>query len=288
MILDTPAASADETETPDATETPVLQATDDTTTETPVVATDSTDGDDEDVKSDSDDGKLDVETVNKIVKGRVERARVKIREEVQNKANEEIEFWQSKAKEQKQIAPILNLPPEPKMSDYASNPTQYAEDLKTWSSIKSSNDAYFRNIVTTYQGRAIEFAKDKPDFDKSCQVFNSLTVTPALEQTVLESEYGPALSYYLSKNLKEFDRINKLSNNSIARELGKLELKLTGELVEVKPVVKTKVVPKPTTPISGGSAPASKNPATQVKTEAGRLAFLEERKAVHRKGNLSR
>lgn len=284
------AASTDDvTTSTDTTETTTLPATGDTTTTDQVVATDSTDSDDEgDVKPESDDGKISAVKVNEIVKRRVEKVRTRTREEAEAKAADEIEFWKGRAKEQKIESAIVHVPPKPELKDYASNPGQYEKDMGTWSELKSRSEQYTNNVMTAYNARVIEFMKDKPDYEKSVSFFKSVTISPALESSVLESDLGPALSYYLSKNFKEFDRINKLSPISIARELGKLELKLTGQLKEVAPVVNKQVVPKPTTPVTGNAPSTSTNPATLVKTDEGKLKFLEERKKAHRRGSIVR
>lgn len=277
------AASAEQS---DATETTTLPATGETVEEVQSTTTEPTEGDDEgEVKPDSDDGKVDASKVNEIVKKRVEKVRSKTREEVRKEAEEEIEFWRNRASGQKQESAIIQVPPKPRMADYASNPTQYERDLEKWSEIKSKADNYTNTVVNAYQARANEFAKDKTDFAKSVQFFNSVNVEPTLQSSIMESEHGPALSYYLSKNFKEFDRINKLSPISIVREVAKLELKLTGQLQEAKPVVKTTVVPKPTTPVTG-NAPQSGSMESLVKKDVNK--FIEERKKFHNRTALRR
>jgi hypothetical protein len=289
MIDGTIAASTDDTTTvtDDTTDGIALPATGEITGEDQPVTTDSTDGDDEDeVKSSDSDGKLDAVKVNEIVKRRVEKVRNKTREEVQKAADEEIEFWKEKAKGQKTNTVLITLPPKPKLMDYASNPPQYEKDLENWSKLKTDSETYTAGVHAQYGARAQEFAKDKPDYQKSVNFFNSVTVEPALMTSILESEQGPALSYYLSKNFKEFDRINKLSPVSVAREIGKLELKLTGKLKD-DPVVdnKTKVVPKPTAPVSG-KAPTSQSMESLRKNDVNK--FIAERKRLHREGAISR
>jgi len=281
MINEPNAASSDEQS--EVTEITTLTAIGDTTSTIQDVTTEGTDGDDEgDLKPESDDGKIDAVKVNEIVKRRVEKVRNKTREEVQAKADEEIEFWRNRASAQKkEDSALVVVPPKPKMIDYASNPTQYEKDLEAWAAIKSRADSYTTNIVSTYQQRANEFAKDKPDYGKSVKFFDSVEVTPALQSSIMESEHGPAMSYYLSKNFKEFDRINKLSPISVAREIAKLELKLTGQLKESnEPVTKKPVVPKPTTPVSG-TAPISQSMESLVKKDVNK--FIEERKKFHSK-----
>lgn len=280
MINEPNAASSDEQS--EVTETTTLTATGDTTSTIQDVTTEGTDGDDEgDLKPESDDGKIDAVKVNEIVKRRVEKVRNKTREEVQAKADEEIEFWRNRASAQrKEESAIVVVPPKPKMTDYASNPTQYEKDLEAWANIKSRADSYTQSIISTYQNRANEYAKDKPDYGKSVKFFDSVDVAPALQSSIMESEHGPAMSYYLSKNFKEFDRINKLSPISVAREIAKLELKLTGQLKEDGPVTKKTVVPKPTTPISG-TAPISQSMESLVKKDVNK--FIEERKKFHNK-----
>lgn len=280
------AASTDETEIEDTTDDNTLSATGETESDILDSTTDSqSDGDDEDVTSDSDDGKIDAVKVNEIVKRRVEKVRNKTREEAEAKAAEEIDFWKSKAKEQKVTSAIVNIPVKPVMADYGSNPTQYETDLEKWTQIKSQSEQYTRDIQNGYVARCQEFKKDNADFETSVKFFNSVTVAPAVMSSILESEQGPALAYYLSKNFKQFDRINGLSPISVAREIAKLELKLTGQLKEETPVVKTKVVPKPTKPVSG-TAPKSEALKDLVKNDVNK--FIAERKKFHARGQLGR
>lgn len=65
---------------------------------------------------------------------------------------------------------------------------------------------------------------------------------------ILESELGGELAYFLGKNEKEADRIEKLSPARQASEIGKLEAKLA-----LQPTKKASSAPAPINPVGGKS-----------------------------------
>lgn len=107
----------------------------------------------------------------------------------------------------------------------------------------------------------VETLREKyDDFDDIIEA--EVSVTPAMQQAVLESEIGPELAYYLGKHPEEAARIAALSPASTARELGKIEAKLTVETAapNKKPQPSTKA-PAPISPVSNRStATVGKSP----------------------------
>jgi hypothetical protein len=79
--------------------------------------------------------------------------------------------------------------------------------------------------------------------------------------------------YELASDLKEFKRINSLPPLAIAREIGKLELKLSKPSEEKQEIKKTTNAPKPLTPVGSKSAPVKKSPdeMSQKEYEAWRF-----------------
>ena len=103
----------------------------------------------------------------------------------------------------------------------------------------------FTKIHTRFVEGAGKFKEKAADYDQS--VGNPAFVqSPALFEAVLSSDIGPALAYHLSKNLAEVDRLNKLSPVLVAREIGRLEERLTPPT----PKVVTQA-PKPLKPVGG-------------------------------------
>lgn len=252
--------------------------------------TEGTDGeeDDADVSAeDSEDGRLEVERVNKIVKDRVEKVRRKTREEVLREKEAEIEFWQSRAKEQKVASDFATLPPKPELVNYASNPAQYEKDLEAWAAKKGQVDAYKTKVQTDYVQRCAEYKQVVPDFDKSIKFFNSVTVSPALEAAILESPNGPKLAYHLSKNFKEFDRISAIQNPlTLVYELAKMELELTGAVKTTAP--KQNPVPRPMKTVQGAK-PVAKTPTYEEMVKAkDKDGLLAARKKAHQRNDWTR
>jgi len=235
--------------------------------------------DDEPISGESD-GKIDATKVNEIVKGRVEKVRAKTRAEteakVRSEVEQELEFWMEKAANNKVDAGLWTLPPEPKLTD-SNSVDVFTKDHKAWTEQKVRMDMAKQQVQSEYNARAAKFATENPDFTKAVKFFNAVSVPAALDVSILESEHGPAIAYYLSKNLKEFNRISQLSPVSIAREVGKIELKVTGQVSEPKPAApKQPAAPKPTTTVTG-SAPAGS--ASDLLKQGNKQAYIDAEKA---------
>lgn len=92
---------------------------------------------------------------------------------------------------------------------------------------------------------AEDSARDKyEDFDEVA--YNPrLPISDAMAEAIQTSEVGPDLAYYLGKNPEEASRIAKLSPFIAAKELGKLEVKLSSA------PPKTSKAPAPHKPLAG-------------------------------------
>ena len=83
------------------------------------------------------------------------------------------------------------------------------------------------------------------DFDQVA--YNpQLRITDVMAETIKASDLGPDLAYWLGSNPKEADRISRLSPLLQAREIGKIEAKLSAE----PPQKKTTSAPEPIRPVS--------------------------------------
>ena len=67
-----------------------------------------------------------------------------------------------------------------------------------------------------------------------------------MAETIKASDLGPDLAYWLGSNPKEADRISRLSPLLQAREIGKIEAKITAEPVQKK----TSTAPDPIRPVT--------------------------------------
>jgi hypothetical protein len=94
--------------------------------------------------------------------------------------------------------------------------------------------------------REAQFAKDVEDYYEATRD-SSLPITQEIAEIVAESEDGPALAYYLAKNIDVTRRIAQLSPTAAARELGRIEARLGDERVKAKDA-KTSVSKAPPPP----------------------------------------
>lgn len=100
------------------------------------------------------------------------------------------------------------------------------------------------------------------EFDDFEEVAFSAPISEPVARIVAESEMGAKLAYYLGANPDEARRISALPVTSAARELGKLEVKLSAP----PPPKKTTAAPPPPPTVNGGSsaAPAVPDPNDTV------------------------
>ena len=104
-------------------------------------------------------------------------------------------------------------------------------------------------IIESYHEREEEARTKYDDFEQVA--YNAkLPITDAMAQTIQASDVGPDMAYYLGSNPKEADRISRLSPLQQAKELGKIEAKLSDN----PPVKKTSNAPAPIAPITARSS----------------------------------
>jgi hypothetical protein len=92
-----------------------------------------------------------------------------------------------------------------------------------------------------------------PDFDDVVQgaiADHNVQISRAMSEAITESEQGPDVVYYLAKHPDEARRISALSPLAAAREIGKIELKVTPEAEPDKTAeVKVSKAPPPVKPV---------------------------------------
>ena len=111
-------------------------------------------------------------------------------------------------------------------------------------------------IIESYHEREEEARTKYDDFEQVA--YNAkLPITDAMAQTIQASDVGPDMAYYLGSNPKEADRISRLSPLQQAKELGKIEAKLSDNPL----VKKTSSAPAPIAPVTARS---SGSPATDT------------------------
>ena len=145
-----------------------------------------------------------------------------------------------------ELPPADSLPPE-----------EYAELLaerKAAELIERREQARIQaELLEQYHEREEEARAKYDDFEQVA--YNpKLPITDVMAQTIQASDIGPEMAYYLGSNPKEAERISRLSPFLQAKEIGKIEAKLSDN----PPVKKTSNAPAPIAPVTArtSSSPA--------------------------------
>jgi hypothetical protein len=161
-------------------------------------------------------------------------------------AEREAAFWRDRAirQEQEQQARAAPPPPTPAQPDVEKTLADFGFDevahqkYEREQVVKVASEAAKRELraeqeraehqrqVTTYVTRAKDFTKDHPDFDESVR---PLRLPEAVAKTVVHSEQGPELAYYLAKNPAFEAALRQMPESSVAYELGSLAYRLKTE-----------------------------------------------------------
>lgn len=107
-----------------------------------------------------------------------------------------------------------------------------------------------RELVETYEDRQIEARKAIPDYDAVLKSAKNVAVAPHVEGLILESDKSALLAYHLAKRPEQVERLNALPPVFAAREIGRLEARLSLP----NPNRETKA-PPPVKPVRGAATP---------------------------------
>jgi hypothetical protein len=145
-----------------------------------------------------------------------------------------------------ELPPADSLPPE-----------EYAELLaerKAAELLEKREQARIQAELLEQFHEKEEEARAKYDDFEQVAYNPKLPITDVMAQTIQASEIGPEMAYYLGLNPKEAERISKLSPILQAKEIGKIEAKLSDN----PPVKKTSNAPAPIAPVTArtSSSPA--------------------------------
>ena len=106
-------------------------------------------------------------------------------------------------------------------------------------------------LLQDHYKREKEFSEKTDDYADVLEEANYLKdASIAIQDIILNSENGPALMYELAKNKSDYERINRLNPILAAKELGKLEAKLSLSSKESEPKKETKKITNAPAPIS--------------------------------------
>lgn len=187
--------------------------------------------------------------------------------------------------------PVAAAPKEVPPADQFESVEAYAEALaaKKAEELLAQREAQKRHseLLAAYQDREEEVRTKYDDFEQVAYNPN-LPITNVMAETIQASDIGPDLAYYLGANPKEADRISRLSPFLQAKEIGRLEVKLTTEpmtkQVSKAPEPISPVKPRVgTTPVFDTTDPRSiKSMSTSEWIEAERQRQMKKAEAKYR------
>lgn len=111
-----------------------------------------------------------------------------------------------------------------------------------------AQEARFVELVDAFQEAEAEARTKIPDYDEVMKRAADIKTEPHVDHLILESDKGPLLKHYLGQRPKVVENLNRMNPLQAAREIGRLEARLS------YPQPKTATsAPPPVTPVSGGA-----------------------------------
>lgn len=152
-------------------------------------------------------------------------------------------------------APVPVAPAEIPTADQFDSPTDYANFIRAEAEklVQQQEVHKYRQSIEDSYADHEEAAMDKYDDFEQVVKNPNLPISDAMAEVIKSSDVGPDVAYYLGTNIKEAARISKLSPLMQAKEIGKIEAKLSDN----PPVRKTTSAPAPISPVTARSTGAS-------------------------------
>lgn len=195
------------------------------------------------------------------------RRQIEKREQTISTLEQEKEYWRQEAlraqknpAEQSENAIAKpDLSKRPKADDFETNDA-YVEALTDWkletklaADRQRQRDDAIKNEAQTRIGKHNErvnaFKESHDDFEDVLENVAKIPMSLSVQETIIESDLGPEVMYELAKNPKEFARICALKPLAAAKEIGKIETRLSKPASEIPPEKKTTKAPAPVTPV---------------------------------------
>ena len=148
--------------------------------------------------------------------------------------------------------------PDPSRFDSHAEYVEALTDWKTEQKFKereakqeqSKLQAAHSEKLKSHQERVKAFSEKTKDFQEAISEVDDVRLSPVVSDILITSENGPELMYELAKNRDEYERINKMTPIMAARELGKIEARISSkssaQKVESKKITNA---PKPLDPV---------------------------------------
>lgn len=186
----------------------------------------------------------------------------------------ELEYWKSQALKgtgEQKSEPKVDLNPatvvgKPNPETFDTH-AEYVEALTDWKLEQRENEQSQKRqkealqteqekLVKSHTDRVETFKAKHEDFMERLEDVADVPMSITLQELIIGSEVGPSLMYELAKNREEFERIAKLPPLAAAREMGKLEARVSsGASLEKKTDSKRVTeAPRPLDPVGKGTA----------------------------------
>jgi len=152
----------------------------------------------------------------------------------------------------------VQVPPKDIALDQFESPEAYAEALairKAEELLDQRERQKQQSVMLDAYHEREEEARGKYDDFEQVAYNPRVPITDVMAETIRASDIGPDVAYYLGSNVKEAERIARLSPFLQAKEIGKIEVKLSDN----PPVKKSTSAPAPITPVTARTS--SNNPS---------------------------
>lgn len=182
-------------------------------------------------------------------------------------AQQEAEYWKAEAlKNATASKPATVDQPKQPAAEGKPNPNdfdthvEYLDARDEWNKKQTRMEAEKERLQSaqakateTHATRVKAFADKTPDFQETLENLDDVPNSPAVREIIITSENGPELLYELAKNPDEARRIAKLGPLAAAREMGKIEARLSSSKTSEAKQDPKKIsqAPKPLVPVGG-------------------------------------
>jgi len=196
--------------------------------------------------------------------------------------------WEREQAQRQADLQALRAPVDIPSQEYFNSPEDYADALaeRKAEELVARREAAKQQtaLLEQYQTKEEE-ARDKYDDFEQVAYNPNLPVTDVMAQTIQASDNGPDVIYYLGSNPKEAQRIAQMLPYMQAKEIGRIEAKLS----DSPPTRRTSTAPAPIVPVTArtSGAPAFdttdprsiKNMSTSEWIEAERMRQIKKYEA---------
>jgi hypothetical protein len=162
----------------------------------------------------------------------------------------------------------------------------FSEALTDWKLDKREFDKQQAAAQTAAQAEADQLVNDwntrqsaakerHADYDDVIAAVDDVQLHPVQQRAIMESEFGPELAYALASDPKELQRIVGLPPLAFAREIGKLEARLSAQAAPAEPEPEPKVsaAPRPFKPVGAARGAAAGT------VDVGKISLSDYRRA---------